>query len=85
MATVAARKADARHAFSIPVAGGLTIWFTVLFAVRASVSARGMVPRRRGDRSRRAGRARLVGKAIGTTLILGVVFAALVAFADYAG
>jgi hypothetical protein len=28
---------------------------------------------------------RLVGKAIGTTLISGVLFAVLVAFADYAG
>jgi hypothetical protein len=33
----------------------------------------------------RRSRRRLVGKAIGTTLISGVLFAALVAFADYAG
>ena len=62
-------------------------WFSVLFAVLPV-----------GDRSQHETgdiaaetdpgapvAPRLVGKAIGTTLISGVVFAALVAFADYAG
>ena len=75
--------------FSIAVVGAvcLTTWFTVLFAVLPV-----------GDRSQHETgdiaaetdpgapvAPRLVGKAIGTTLISGVLFAALVAFADYAG
>jgi predicted secreted protein len=101
MATVAARglgpiggqklrrKAEATHAFFDRRGGGgfLTIWFTVLFAVLPV-----------GDRSQHETgdiaaetdpgapvAPRLVGRAIGTTLISGVLFAALVAFPDYAG
>lgn len=75
--------------FSVPVAGAvfLTSWCTVLFAVLP------FGVRSQHDTGDIAAEAdpgapvapRLVGKAIWTTLLLGVVFAARVAFADYAG
>jgi predicted secreted protein len=75
--------------FSIAAAGAvfLTIWFTVRFAV---LPVGDRLQHETGDIA--AGTdpgapvaPRLVGKAIGTTLISGVVFAALAAFAAYSG
>jgi predicted secreted protein len=100
MATVAARglgpiggqklrrKAEATHAFfDRRGAGGFFNHLTVLFAV---LPVGDRLQHETGDIA--AGTdpgapvaPRLVGKAIGTTLISGVVFAALAAFAAYSG
>jgi predicted secreted protein len=73
--------------FSIPMAAAiyLTIWFTVLFAVlpfgvRSQHESGDFVP---GTDPGAPVAPRLLAKAIWTTLISAVVFAALAAFAAY--
>ena len=75
--------------FSIPIAIAifLTIWFTVLFAVlpfgvRSQHEAGDFVA---GTDPGAPVEPRLLAKAIWTTVISAVVFAALVAFAAYTG
>ncbi|HEY4846309.1 MAG TPA: DUF1467 family protein [Methylocella sp.] len=72
--------------FSIPVAGRIC-WFTVLFTGLPlglrSQHETGDIAARADPRAPVA--TRLVGKAIGTTLISVTVFAAVVALADFAG
>ena len=75
--------------FSIPLAAAIffTIWFTVLFAVlpfgvRSQHETGNTVP---GTDPGAPVAPRLLAKAIWTTLISSAVFAAIAAFAAYAG
>ena len=75
--------------FSIPLAAAIffTIWFTVLFAVlpfgvRSQLETGNIVP---GTDPGAPVAPRLLAKAIWTTLVSAAVFAAIAAFAAYAG
>jgi len=88
-AFLAARKSRSIMPFSIPIAIAifLTIWFTVLFAVlpfgvRSQHETGDFVA---GTDPGAPVEPRLLAKAIWTTVISAVVFAALAAFAAYTG
>jgi predicted secreted protein len=88
-ASNAARKPRSIMPFSTPLAAAIffTIWFTVLFAVlpfgvRSQQETGDIVP---GTDPGAPVAPRLLAKAIWTTLISAAVFAAVAAFAAYAG